>query len=531
MNACLSRCGLLVIFFVCLLLAASAIPALAYLAGEQVSIGSYRVQRGSVVDVAIVVTNAEGVAGGSVKVVFDKSVVEAQRVLAGDFGAPVANVRNDQGFVYVAVAQPSAAGKHEAILAVIEFKGVREGKTTLRVENAQLNDEKGNLLTPAVSNGLIEVYVGGGAAAVVQVGSVEGKQGETLRVPITISNAMGVAGFQFTLAFDPSVVEVREVYKGGLAEGFTLVRNINNKEGWVKVAASSARGVSGSGEIAVVEVKLVGEPGSSTSLSVKDLKLNDEAGKLVEATSQDGSIKIKSEITPGAVVKASNVFMFVGRDGTCEVTLSSAPNGLSGYEVEVTFVSQLEFPPITVPEPFKKALEKLKPSPGEDVVDVVKVEFPEWASLSDSSIKDDRVWLKAVDLQDKVQAGAKDVLLAKILMKGKAGGIARVEVNVIRMDDDKGMPMSPVTASGFVIVAPKVAPPPVAPNLPPPMDHDNDGLFEDLNGNGRLDYNDVVLFFKRLSDPAVSEYAEFYDFNRNGRLDFSDVVHLFKAIR
>jgi hypothetical protein len=31
------------------------------------------------------------------------------------------------------------------------------------------------------------------------------------------------------------------------------------------------------------------------------------------------------------VVKASNVFMFVGRDGACEVTLSSAPDGLSGY--------------------------------------------------------------------------------------------------------------------------------------------------------------------------------------------------------
>jgi hypothetical protein len=297
MNIRLGRCGLLAIFFASLLLVALAIPALAYPAGEQISIGSYKVQKGSVVDVAIVVTNAEGVAGGSVKVVFDKSVVEVQRVLTGDFGAPVANVRNDQGFVYVAVARPEAVRKHEAILAVIEFKGVREGKTTLRVENAQLNDEKGNLLTPAVTNGLIEVYEGGGAAAVVQVGSVEGRQGEALRVPITISNAMGVAGFQFTLTFDPSVAEVREVYKGSLTEGFTLVRNINNKEGWVKVTASSAKGVSGSGEIAVIEVKLVGRPGSSTSLSIKDLKLNDEAGNLFEAATQDGSIKIK-EVTP-----------------------------------------------------------------------------------------------------------------------------------------------------------------------------------------------------------------------------------------
>ncbi|MCR6692028.1 MAG: cohesin domain-containing protein [archaeon YNP-LCB-003-016] len=521
---------LMALIFICLLLPLIfTIPTLGFPAGEQISIGSYKVQIGLTVNVAISVTNAEGVAGGSVKVVFDKSIVEVQKVSAGDFGAPVANIRNEEGFVYIAVAQPKAVGKNEATLAIIEFKGVMEGKTVLRIENAQLNDEKGNLLTPTVTNGLIEVYKKEEAVTIVQVGSAEGKQGDILKVLITISNAVKIAGFQFTLTFDPSVVEIVDAYKGNLIKDFIFVRNINNQEGWVKVAASSATGVSGSGDIVVVEVKLMGKPGSSTSLKIKDLKLNDEAGKLIEAASQDGLIKITG-IPSEVVVKASNVFMFIGGNGTSEITLSIAPTGLSGYEIEVTFIPQLSIPPITVPGPFEEALKKLKPTPGEDVIDIIKVELPEWAGLSDSSIKDDKVWLRAVDIQDKVQAGHKDILLVKILVKGKAGGVVRVEVNVLRMDDDKGVGISPTTPPAFIIVVPIIRPPPIAPDLPSPMDLDNDGLFEDINGNGRLDFDDVVKFFKHFGESVVSEYAKFYDFNGNGRLDFDDIVKLFKKL-
>jgi hypothetical protein len=65
------------------LLATILVQMFALPAGEGVFVGSYRVQKGSIVSVAVVVTNAESVAGGSVKVSFDSSIVEAQRVLAG----------------------------------------------------------------------------------------------------------------------------------------------------------------------------------------------------------------------------------------------------------------------------------------------------------------------------------------------------------------------------------------------------------------------------------------------------------------
>ena len=73
-------------------------------------------------------------------------------------------------------------------------------------------------------------------------------------------------------------------------------------------------------------------------------------------------------------------------------------------------------------------------------------------------------------------------------------------------------------------------PPPVEENLPPPRDLDGDGLYEDINGNGRLDFDDVVRFFRHFDDPVISQYSRYYDFNRNGRLDYDDIVELFKRV-
>jgi PKD repeat protein len=63
-----------------------------------------------------------------------------------------------------------------------------------------------------------------------------------------------------------------------------------------------------------------------------------------------------------------------------------------------------------------------------------------------------------------------------------------------------------------------------------PADTDHDGLYEDLNGNGGLDFNDVVLYFNQMDWIAGNEPASAFDFNHNGQIDFNDVVQLFKLL-
>ncbi|MGC9445237.1 MAG: choice-of-anchor D domain-containing protein, partial [Candidatus Methanospirareceae archaeon] len=61
----------------------------------------------------------------------------------------------------------------------------------------------------------------------------------------------------------------------------------------------------------------------------------------------------------------------------------------------------------------------------------------------------------------------------------------------------------------------------------PPTDPDGDGLYEDLNGNGKKDFDDIVQLFKSLDWIEANEPIACFDFNANGRMDFDDIIQLF----
>jgi PKD repeat protein len=123
-------------------------------------------------------------------------------------------------------------------------------------------------------------------------------------------------------------------------------------------------------------------------------------------------------------------------------------------------------------------------------------------------------------------------------------GVSRI--NLDRLDFSTAAPPAPTT------VAPTLmdTPPPVAfptstatptvkpelqnatlPALPgttsAPRDPDNDGRYEDINGNGRIDFSDVTLLFNNLDTVATTYPPATFDFNTNGRTDYGDVTVLY----
>ena len=118
-------------------------------------IGSYTAYVKSDITVPVEISNASAVAGGSVKILFDSSIVEVKAVKAGDFNEPVANIDNENGLVYIAVSRATAVGIENAVLANITFTGISEDSTALKIQQSVLNYEDGNTREPKMSDGEI----------------------------------------------------------------------------------------------------------------------------------------------------------------------------------------------------------------------------------------------------------------------------------------------------------------------------------------------------------------------------------------
>jgi len=59
-----------------------------------------------------------------------------------------------------------------------------------------------------------------------------------------------------------------------------------------------------------------------------------------------------------------------------------------------------------------------------------------------------------------------------------------------------------------------------------PQDLDEDGFFEDVNGDGVFDDNDPILLGFQLNEPGVQENIRAFDFDNDGDVDFDDVLNL-----
>ena len=114
----------------------------------------------------------------------------------------------------------------------------------------------------------------------------------------------------------------------------------------------------------------------------------------------------------------------IGGTASLNLTLDSAPAGLSGYNINVS-----------VGDPA--------------VARITAFSFPSWATLtSNSSVPGSFIQLEAVDLSDQIQPGAANIPLATIGLTGLKGGSTPVLITVTEIDDDSGNLISPSLQPG-----------------------------------------------------------------------------------
>jgi len=324
-------------------------------------------------------------------------------------------------------------------------------------------------------------------------------------------------------------------------------------------------------------LRLVGQ-NVSGAMSVKKIASIDLVPRAVSGDPELRIVPLQANLTIGAT-------------GTYQVLLTSAPEGLAGFNLSVTLA---------------------EPAVGE----IVSKTLPGWASMNRSStLPADTVWIEAVDLGKSVQAGATNILLCEVTIRGDQPGISAIQVQPIQIDADGGgiIALDPVSAllaiytpvsadfeanitsgnppltvaftdlstgsplpsswswnfgegqggstsqnpthtyatwgtytvsltvtnpyssdtmtkTAYISVRIYVEPFPGYTN--PPTDPDGDGLFEDINGNGMLDFDDVVAFYQNMAWVTANTAVGIdpYDFNGNGRIDYDDVVLLYYEV-
>jgi PKD repeat protein len=212
--------------------------------------------------------------------------------------------------------------------------------------------------------------------------------------------------------------------------------------------------------------------------------------------------------TPGGTVLSVNPptsLVLRGKTTTIQVVIGPLPEGLAGYNL---------------------SLDLSDPA----MAEITGLSFPGWAPMnSASTLPADQLVFSAVDLETVVGPGAGVTVLADIAIRGEAPGTTDLILGIDRITAHRGDPIIPEIISGSLSVH-LVEPFPGYTDRP--TDPDGDGLYEDINGNGVLEFDDVVAFYQNMAWVAGNTAVgiEPYDFNRNGRIDYDDVVVLYYRI-
>jgi hypothetical protein len=132
-------------------------------------------------------------------------------------------------------------------------------------------------------------------AANISIPKTNADAGTAVEIPINIDDATGVAGFQFTITYDASVLNATGTVVGDLTSGWTITRNMSDT-GQIKVAGfdASLNGLgSTTGSLVKLKFKVVGKSGNKSILKFTDCKLSDTAGNKIHSSCNKGTIKIK----------------------------------------------------------------------------------------------------------------------------------------------------------------------------------------------------------------------------------------------
>ncbi|MFC5136487.1 MULTISPECIES: PKD domain-containing protein [Haloferacaceae] len=229
-------------------------------------------------------------------------------------------------------------------------------------------------------------------------------------------------------------------------------------------------------------------------------------GVFTENDSATATITIEESDTagPGTSVSLSpdSSELVIGENESYDVVVDSADGGVGAYEVTVA-----------LDDPNMASITDATLEADSDFTDV---------SYADD---DSSVTLTAA-LMDTTDTGS--VSIASVTVEGVAEGSSNVTVDVQALGTEAGESYTVTDENGASVSVIEL--PPVGSYDEPPQDPDDDGLYEDINGDGTFDINDVQALFVNRNDATIQDNPMKFDFNGDDTFDIIDVQALFNQL-
>lgn len=141
-------------------------------------------------------------------------------------------------------------------------------------------------------------------AATVSMPAMSGDAGTAIDIPVNIDDAAGLAGYQFTVTYNPSVLDCTTASNGSLTGAWdepNVTAVMSNKIVTVTIDPNLAELGGGNGSLALIRCTVVGRGGATTPLHFVQndaTALSNSDAAPVPATYVDGSFTINGVCTP-----------------------------------------------------------------------------------------------------------------------------------------------------------------------------------------------------------------------------------------
>ena len=236
------------------------------------------------------------------------------------------------------------------------------------------------------------------------------------------------------------------------------------------------------------------------------LTVSNEDGE--NTITQMGYISVQADVDTNTIsVLPASSTMTVSQTQAYTLMLDNASFGLAGYNVTVLLTNS-------------------------SVGEITGVQYPPWASLPvNDTVPADVIRCQAADLSGT--SGTVNITLVTVTIRADTAGSTNVTVLTQRVEDRLGGRYESATTDASITVMPLTPfPSPAGGTFPPPTDQNSDGIYEDLDGNDWIGFNDIIVYYNNLEEIDSGTYGpvSFYDYDGNGWAGFNDIVRLYGMI-